>query len=402
MTAILKRRRRLLIIILSCFLVTAAFAATNGTVQINAASGATYKVTYTGSVIRPNADPPALPSNFRFFSGTAAPDPTAPTGFTPSGSSKPDANTYKYDFEGAGQYVTVLAEDSNHYGWTYQGYTFYGGAYHLDNILLSGTDPKTFELNFALEYQKAVPYAPSSISIQESQVRVGETTETRTTLTITITHNPGASPNIREVRGGTLGTYALQVVRVGDVSPVATIAPGTDITGPSLINQNSGTFTIRGSYLQAGQPYTITAWNRNWWGDGGTASRSWTLLGAGIMGGPLTADYSFSTTPALGINQFSIPVVSSIMFDSTTSIANLQELITAIDTKAGADTVKTVGWWEKTSQVMVGWVKKSGRWEPQNGAPATPNLEVFGSLSRDKVYQMSVARSVAFTLSGNR
>jgi hypothetical protein len=175
--------------------------------------------------------------------------------------------------------------------------------------------------------------------------------------------------------------------------------------------------------LTPGTSYTVIVKHRNLWWEStdGTSVDSdpvTYVIGAGPtpgVGGALTVTCNFSTSASLGINQFAVPFTTTpttpIQFQgpvgTPVSINNMQQLVDAINRPvveggAGAGTVKTAGWWNKTAQVMVGWTGIDGTVAAQNGAPATLAGEVFGAATMDKVYQMSVARPVSFTLTGTR
>jgi hypothetical protein len=212
----------------------------------------------------------------------------------------------------------------------------------------------------------------------------------------------------------TVGTTTAQIqVKQAEWTIAHGTAPATTSSGDTT---NPLQLTIND--VVAGDTYTATFKYKSYWGDFGTVdTRSYTV-GAGVPGGPggaLTVTCNFSTSASLGINQFAVPFTTTpttpIQFQgpvgTPVSINNMQQLVDAINRPvveggAGAGTVKTAGWWNKTAQVMVGWTGIDGTVAAQNGAPATLAGEVFGAATMDKVYQMSVARPVSFTLTGTR
>ncbi|MBN2057381.1 MAG: hypothetical protein JW782_01110 [Candidatus Saganbacteria bacterium] len=406
-----------LLLTLSFYFGSSAMAATNGSVSISG-SGGTYTLTdHTGALIIPSPNT-ISPTNLLYFNSAPAPNAGA-TAFVPSGFSTYTAaggfDVSRYDFAGTGTvYVLVRSSDGSHYTILSSGYYNAGGTWTSSPLALSGSEVKDYFLRGQTTRQAATPYAPSSITVQESQVRVGDTTDTRTTLTITVVSDTGSSPNIRDIGGGTPSNYALQIVRSGDGAPVTTVAGGGTVTiaGPTLINQAGGTFTINGDYLEPGETYQIIAWNRNWFsvpGDDNVADLSnkrtvpWTLLGAGMMGGPMEIHCDFNTSGTLGINQFTVPAATAIVFNGPTvtgrTITTMQDLINALADEG--ITVGTAGWWQETAQIMVGWTDVSGTPIP-TGIIGLPSDYTFRSTGPDRVYQMSVSAPISFTLAITR
>lgn len=350
------------------YLAGISHAAVNGSISISG-SGGTYTVTDNGgSVIVP--DNLASPTNYLFFNSSPDPDEEV-SGFAPSAYSEYDADggfhVYRYDFSGTGRvYVLVLSSDNTHYTTITTGY-YYTGDWNSSTLTLSGSEAKDYFINGQTIYEKATPYAPS-IGVEESQVRVGETEETLTTLSISVTADTGSSPNIREVDGHADGSYVAVIVRDGDEDSVVTIdnlAGGdVEITGPSMINQNSGTFTLNGAYLEAGETYEITVWNRNWFTDDASANwttTSWTLLGADAFAG--TEVFTFEVASLVddgtgaGINFFSMPFASP-WYAYVVGGAPIGELVTAkelviyLNTAAatGGNVVSSFCYWDADSQ----------------------------------------------------
>jgi len=320
-----------------------AFAATNGSVSIS--GGGTYRVLdQAGNLIVP--DNPAAPANFLFLNSYPAPNASG-TAFTPSGYSQYTASggfpVYRYDFSGTGNvYLLALASDNLHYAIISSGNYYTGSSWAASALALSGTEAKDYFISGTTDHLKATPNAPL-ISIQESQIRIDQTSSTETTLIITVTAQNGTSPNLIDVGGNTTGNYALQIIRSGDTSLSLTVFPsGADINGAALINQNSGTFTVKGPYLQTGQAYTITAWNRNWFSPDDTAiggdkktTVDWTLLGAGAP--PMT--FNIPLTPNYPLSMYMISMPYNLDYTNGQAIA---DDINAAIVKDGATGVSEV------------------------------------------------------------
>jgi len=223
----------------------------------------------------------------------------------------------------------------------------------------------------------------------------------------TVYINP-PDPAVREV---TFMSRAPQVEFGGnyyDVQIKQSIWEITKNSEPAITETVSGknlTFsTDTADDLTPGTQYSLRVKHKNYWDQ---ESPDWStpplvyIVGEGgpSVGGEISATYALTTTADLGVNQFSVPITSGIMFDGTTSIVTIKDLIDAIDAKATTPIVTTVGYWNPSVQVMAGWVWDGVAWVQQNGAPAditTVNIET------DKVYQISVSADIGFTLSGTR
>ena len=187
------------------------------------------------------------------------------------------------------------------------------------------------------------------------------------------------------------GTPTSQVV-----APAYSYPPGTQ------------TLTLQSPDVITGGNYKFQVNYQNEWGVGTDSSVVTHALAGGGGGGAVAALYAFKkVTSSFGINQFSVPMSGTVTFDATspvpthtTGISTLADLVSAIKAAAGSTTiVKTVGWWDKNNQIMVGWTDVDTTPVAQNGAPSTLAGE---TIQRDKVYQMSVSTDISFTLSGNR
>jgi hypothetical protein len=421
-----------------------ALAAINGTISISGALGAKQVLDHSGSVIA--ASPPASPTNFLFFS--SSPSPLSVTsGFTPAPShgSYYDLTTGAlvdtYDFSGTGKvYVLALASDLVHYCIISTGYkkTTTGGWSDPVYLDLSSTDPSVYFLAGQTTRKKDQPYAPS-LGIEESQVRLGESLLTATTLKATVTHVQGVSPNWIDIGGNASGAYAVKIVKNGDEAmALATVnnltgspPPAVTITGPSLINQNTGNvFTINGSYLQGGATYTITAWNRNWFTIAdtiaNTSSETWTLLG-GAAAVQSTQSWTLAKSTT-GINTIAIPFVTGeaarpirnaadASIGGTDGKVTVRQLIAAVNALVeGGAPVKVFGWWNEAQQKHYGITSlaydgteinaNNSKATDANGDSFKNELDVNQILDSYIVtgqpYQISVDQTVVLTLKGYR
>jgi hypothetical protein len=358
----------LLILLTGSIVASPVFAAVNGSISISG-SGGTYNVTdHSGGIIIPNPEGTAA-TNFLFF--TSRPSPVVTTsGLTPVAYSKYAAaggfDVHRYDFSGTGNvYVLALSADNTHYAIISTG-SYYTGSWLSSSLALSGTEAKDYFIAGQTTYLKDTPYAPSSIGVTESQVRVGDSEDTQTTLDIVVTPNNGSSPNYCEIGGSSTGNYALQIVKEGDTGTVTTVMSGTPLTGPSLINQSSGTFTATGEYFQAGETYTLTAWNRNWFTSDDSATKklttSWTLLGASAYAVPqvftLEVKSLVDDGTGAGINFFSMPFAAPwYVYKSggTTYVGSIESaydvvlVLRAIDASAKASHFST---WDNSGQML--------------------------------------------------
>jgi len=126
------------------------------------------------------------------------------------------------------------------------------------------------------------------------------------------------------------------------------------------------------------------------------------LLDSNQSSGSITFEVicSFETSSTIGINQFSIPF-SAITFEGSTSkaISTMADLVSEIKAAAGSSAIKTIGWWNPTTQKMVGWTGiDSSNIQAYNGAPDINTYNII----KDKVYQMSVSKPITFKISGIR
>jgi len=374
-----------------------------------------------GVPVTPSPWPPQFNAgdNLRFFINNTNPAPTAAgLGSTQINvTTASTANDAVYNIVPFGT-MTVLAENSTNYGRSSTGYNL--NSLQNETMVFVGGAFKTYRLiSFTLPYQKQTPYAPT-IAVQESQVRVGSTTATKTTLNITVTPNTGTGTSMREVGGGSPSNYALQIVRQGDTSSITTVdntAGGTaSITGPSLINQNSGTFVIDGSYLSSGDTYTITAWNRNWFtaSDAGAnkATQSWTLLGGGIFGGPMTEVWTFEAPSGLAhVNTMAVPFDFSKQIEDDTgtviTLSTVEDLIIAINAQTVAGNVGVFGWYDEVTQKHVGLtsIAYSGTTVDTTLSVATGNTTaniVSTALEKNRPYQVTVMQAGDLELTGTK
>jgi hypothetical protein len=194
------------------------------------------------------------------------------------------------------------------------------------------------------------------------------------------------------------------------------------VTGPALIQQNSGTFTLKGSYLTPNTQYNIIAWNRNWWtssadtptsfnigsfGSDGSANylgRQWATV-AGAGGGPFSK--ACNLTPV--INTFSLPFDFSRSVAYTTTggaspsgtVQTVRQLLTAIGN------VSVFGWYDSVEKKQKGFTYvNNANLDTSTTVPGSTQTvaQILDSnLVQDLPYQISVAgTSVTLSITGTR
>jgi hypothetical protein len=259
--------------------------------------------------------------------------------------------------------------------------SYYCLAKSFSNGALSGT---AGTLLAATDYKADVPYAPLVWKFAEATTTIINPASITADLTAFSKQPAPPADGLRQI---TARDWKMWVATA--VEPAA----GEGVNDDELVKSSAS--------INAGETYSFKAAAKNWFSE---PSYVWGSsqdyeVGGSIAGGGVSAIYNFTTTAALGVNQFSLPMAADIMFDGTTSITTMQDLIDAINASVGPGTVKTAGWWLASSQTMIGWTNLDSTPVSINGAPSDPSGE---SLTKDKVYQMSVTVPVSFTLTGTR
>jgi hypothetical protein len=155
--------------------------------------------------------------------------------------------------------------------------------------------------------------------------------------------------------------------------------------------------TAAGDDLTAGTRYTIKVKHVNLWGEASDSYSTPDLVyevGAGpTPGGPGVTSITLNlVSTGMGINQFTLPFVPA--YRGTNEIRTIAQLVAQINAAPGGDVVRSVGWWDSTSQIDMGFVVSGGSLTPVNCTldPATTALEV------NKAYQITVSGAKTVTL----
>lgn len=285
---------------------------------------------------------------------------------------------------------------------------FYGNSGEKVTSWAGGVIPPfSFPLTTYSVYKAAAPYTPFITLVVQNETTQQElfpdsnasgTNLSNIIIAFSSASFPGAGNITVEVKGDANHSKGYLVQLKKDVNDFT--APDYEIPTSNLavsLNKQT-TYAIYFSDLTATYYARVVAYN--YFGETASAAVPFQVVEGGPPGGGIvSATYSFTKTLNLGINQFSVPMGTDIMFDGTTLIVTMQDLINAINDKVGLGTVKTAGWWLASSQTMVGWTNLDSTPVRINGAAADPTGE---QLQQDKVYQMSVGAPVTFNLTGTR
>ena len=153
--------------------------------------------------------------------------------------------------------------------------------------------------------------------------------------------------------------------------------------------------------MDGGDSVTLRVKHINLWGQ---ESDQWSTaytytVGAGGAGGADSATYNLiKKTDGLGVNTF--PIAYSTF--QNPPIANMKELVEAINAQAGKPIVTALGWWDATDQKASGYmidIDQAGgtvkAYIASGGAPADPIQAPF---TRDMVVQVSVLETSTFAV----
>ena len=237
----------------------------------------------------------------------------------------------------------------------------------------------------AVDYKAERPYKPRVSSFVETQTSYTDGTPSTSTLTVNSARGSGTD-GLREVNA-----YAWKMWNKATESEPT--EPRTGATGASL--------SLPASALTPGATYVFRVRDHNQWDPAGSEWSDSQEYKIGEGTGAVSVPYSLKKSEGgLGLN--AIAALPRIPFNvEGTAVSKIGELVTAINTKSGANnTVATIGWMEDGSANLQGWYIT---YDASGTATYTPTAGLTTGadtpLVINRIYQISVLQNVDVTFS---
>jgi hypothetical protein len=230
--------------------------------------------------------------------------------------------------------------------------------------------------------------APTVTGATESNQRIGETQNIVLKLSWSYTYNSSTSDGTIPKTG-----YTVKFWKEGESEPGDT-ADGQrvfDVTGDSFSLPDEDALNNNAPFGAGTYYFQVRA--KNWFGPGPWSDPpfEWTTLsGAGGVAGPVTVTLN-KKPDGHGINTVAFPFAPAEV--NGVEIKTLQQLIEAINTHAGANVIRTLGYWDSDKQIGVGWTfeddgKIKNHINTEGATPADTDLVA------NRSYNIYVAESV--------
>ena len=232
--------------------------------------------------------------------------------------------------------------------------------------------------DFKTSYKADVPYAPTIGGITESMVRSGDNLQLA--LAVSVGYNENGADGKREVTGLSLDiTYpdGTKETKSGSSFTLANTAQGTYLFKPSATN---------------------------WFGTTAGSEISYATLGiaGGGAAGPVTYQLRKAADGNVGLNAVAVlhEVPFKVNCSPEASVRYIDDLVRAINLKAGANIVTAFGWIEPAGQIRGFYIGYDAAGLPVYTATAgvtgtAANIELI----RGKACQISVLNDVSVTFS---